>query len=112
MPSALRKRLDNIRERSGIKSREIAQLLSTTPQTVSRWDAGQATPHPKKLDRLLALDWLTEQLAQVYSADEARLWLFSRNPELAGQRPVDLIAEDRVNEVLAVIDVLQSGAYR
>jgi len=60
---------------------------------------------------LLKLDWLSDQLSAFYEPDEARLWLFSRHVELDGQRPADLIAEDRMDEVLAVIDRLHSGAY-
>lgn len=109
--SAVAKRLDSIRERGGITGREVAQLLRTTPQTVSRWRQGRVSPHPGTLDRLLKLDWLADQLAAFYEPDEARLWLFSPHSELAGERPADLIAEDRMEEVLAVIDRLQSGAY-
>lgn len=110
--SAVAKRLDSIRERGGISSREVAQLLSTTPQTVSRWRQGRASPQPDSLDRLLKLDWLADQLAAFYEPDEARLWLFSPHPDLGGRRPADLIAQDRTDQVLAVIDRLQSGAYQ
>lgn len=111
MTTAIAKKLENIRDKGGIKSREVAQLLATTPQTVSRWQSGQASPQPKSLDRLLALDWLAEQLAQFYQPDEARLWLFSPHALLGGSRPADLIVEDRTREVLRLIDQLQSSAY-
>jgi transcriptional regulator with XRE-family HTH domain len=109
--SALKNRLQNIRDKSGINSRDVAQLLQTTPQTVSRWQNGESAPHPKSLERLLALDWLVEQLSQVYRPDEAKLWLFSRHQMLAGERPVDRIADDKIEDVLQLIDQLQSGAY-
>jgi len=109
--SALRKRLENIRDKSGVTSRDVAQLLDTTPQTVSRWQSGESSPHHKSLDRLLALDWLAEQLAQFYAPDEAKLWLFSPHRLLGGQRPADRIAEGRIDDVLRLIDQLQSGAY-
>jgi len=112
MATAVAKRLDSIKERSGITSREVAQLLDTTPQTVSRWQTGRSTPRPQSLDRLLRLEWLADQLGQFYPAEEARLWLFSPHPELGGERPADRIAEDRMDEVLEIIDRLQSAAYR
>lgn len=111
MSSAIAKRLDSIQARGGISGREVAQLLKTTPQTISRWRQGKVSPHPGSLDRLLKLDWLADQLASLYEPDEARLWLFSPHAELSGERPADLIAEDRMDEVLAVIDRLHSGAY-
>lgn len=111
MTSALAVRLDSIKARGGVRAREIAQLLDTTPQTVSRWQTGRAEPQPEGLQRLLALEWLVEQLADFYPPDEARLWLFSRHTQLAGRRPADLIAEGRTEEVLAIIDQLRDGAY-
>ena len=55
--------------------------------------------------------WLAGQLAQVYPPGDARVWLFSPHRDLGGERPVDLIAEDRMDEVLAIIDRLQSASY-
>lgn len=111
MATALKQKLDSILAKGGIKQRDIAQLLDIKPQTVSRWQTGQASPQPGRLQRLLLLEWLIEQLTQFYDPSEAKLWLFSPNANLAGSRPADLIAEGRTEEVLRVIDQLQSGAY-
>jgi transcriptional regulator with XRE-family HTH domain len=111
MTSAVAARLDAIKSRAGIRSREIAQLLDTTPQTVSRWRQGRAEPQPTKLRQLLTLDWLTDQLAEFYAADEARLWLFSPHRLLGGERPADRIAGGDADAVLALIDQLRDGAY-
>lgn len=109
--SAVAKRLESIKARGGISGREVAQLLNTTPETVSRWKQGRTTPQPKALDRLLWLDWLAEQLASFYEPDEARLWLFSPHIDLEGSRPADSIAIGEIDRVLSIIDKLQSGAY-
>ena len=111
MSTAVARKLDSIKNSSGIKAREIAQLLATTPQTVSRWQTGRSSPQPQSLDRLLKLDWIGDQLATIYEPDEARLWIFSPHPDLEGLRPADLIAENRFDEVLELIDQLQSAAY-
>lgn len=109
--SALATRLDRIQQLGGISGRDVAQLLNTTPQTISRWRQGRVSPQPDALERLLKLDWLADQLAAVYTPEEAKLWLFSHHRDLDGARPADLIADERVEEVLAIIDRLQSGAY-
>ena len=111
MATAVARKLDSIRESGGIRAREIAQLLETTPQTVSRWQTGRSTPRPHSLERLLRLEWLAGQLGQVYPPDDARVWLFSPHRDLGGERPVDLITDDRMDEVLTIIDRLQSTAY-
>lgn len=111
MVTAIARKLRSIKDRGGISAREVAQLLDTTPQTVSRWQTGRASPQPTSLDRLLKLDWIADQLASLYESDEARLWLFSPHAELDGLRPADLIAAGRTDEVLEIIDRLQSAAY-
>lgn len=46
MTSAVAHRLDSIKDLAGVRSREIAELLDTTPQTVSRWQQGRVAPWP------------------------------------------------------------------
>ena len=111
MASALAIRLDTIRDRGGIKSREVAQLLDTTPQTVSRCQTGKVEPQPDRLQRLLNLDWLLSELAELYPPDEARLWLFSPHRLLGGERPADRIQQGRVDDVLALISQMRDGAF-
>ena len=111
MTSAVAIRIESIKSKGGVRSREIAQLLETTPQTISRWQTGRAEPQPEGLHRLLALEWLIQQLGDLYSPDEARLWLFSHNSALDGRRPADLIAEGKTEDVLTLIDELRDGAY-
>lgn len=109
--SAIGRRLDLIREHAGLHDREIAQLLGTTPQTVSRWRTGKAEPHRRTLDLLLSLGWLAEELAEFFSADEARLWLFSPHRLLGGKRPADRVAAGQVDDALALLAQLRDGAY-
>lgn len=111
MSTAVARRLDDLKERGGISGREVARLLNTTPQTVSRWRQGRSSPRPGSLAKLLKLDWLLDQLGAVYESDEARLWLFSPNRDLDGDSPAEAIADDRIEEVLAIVDRLRTGAY-
>ncbi len=111
MSVALARKLDEIKERAGIKSRELAQLLNTTPQTVSRWQGGRVEPQPDTLNRLLTIAWLAELLSEFYPPDEARLWLFTPNRLLQGKRPAELIQIGQLDDVLGLIDQLKSSAY-
>jgi transcriptional regulator with XRE-family HTH domain len=106
---AVAARLASIQERGGINAREVAELVGTSPATVSRWRAG-VQPEQERLRILLDLDWLIRQLADFYESDEARLWLFARHPLLHGERPFDKIKQGNIEDVLALIDQLQSGA--
>jgi transcriptional regulator with XRE-family HTH domain len=111
MASALAGRLKTIRDRGGIRSRDIAQLLNTSPETVSRWNNGKVDPQREHLNALLALEWMVDQLAVLYSPEDARLWLFSRQKLLNGDRPVDRIQSGNIDDVLSLIAQLQDGAY-
>ena len=52
-----------------------------------------------------------DRLSDFYTPDETRLWLHARHPLLNGERAIDRINEGRTEEVLAVIERLDSGAY-
>lgn len=111
MSNALATRIDRIQESSQLTAREIAQLLRTTPETISRWRGGKFDPQPKMRDSLLQLEWLVTQLSELYGPQEAHLWLFSAHKLFDGRRAVDLIEAGQVDRVLAVIAQLKDGAY-
>ena len=103
--------VETIHERAGISFRDVAQLMNTTAETVSRWRTGRVEPQPSKFKKLATLAWLAEQLAEFYEPDQAKLWLFTPQRLVAGSRPADLIEEDRLDEVLALIKQLQDGTF-
>ena len=111
MAQALAKQLTELQQRAGIRFREVAELLDTTPQTVSRWKRGKAEPQPDNLKDLLALTWLAEQLSEFYSPQEARLWLFKPHKLLNGETPAERIRAGRLEDVTALIAQLRDGAY-
>jgi len=57
------------------------------------------------------LEWIIEQLAEFYSPQEARLWLFSRQKLLDGKIPADLISDNKSEEVLSVINKLREAVF-
>jgi len=111
MPNAIAERIEIIEKSADFTAREVAQLLGTTPETISRWRGGKSEPQPKMRDSLLQLGWLVGQLAELYPPQEAHLWLFSQHKLLNGQRPVDLIENGKIEQVLKIIAQLKDGAY-
>jgi transcriptional regulator with XRE-family HTH domain len=107
-------KLEAIEQNGGITGSEIARLLDTTPETISRWRGGKTQPQQRLLEHLLYLDWLISELSELYRPEEARIWLYSPNKMLKGQRPVDLIArgdDESRDEVLRVISLLKDSAF-
>ena len=111
MAGAVAAKLDSIKDKAGIRGREVADLVGATPQTVSRWRQGRVDPQPDHLNRLLTLEWLASELAQFYEPDDARLWLYSRHRLLQGASPAERIEQGKIDDVLAIIEQLKSGAY-
>jgi transcriptional regulator with XRE-family HTH domain len=107
---AVAERLDSIQRNAGINAREVADLIRASPATISRWRGGRVQPEQDRLRLLLDLNWLTDQLADFYAPDEARLWLYARHSLLGGARPYDQIRAGHMDDVLALIDQLRSGA--
>jgi transcriptional regulator with XRE-family HTH domain len=109
--SAVAKIIDSLRERGGLKGVDVANIASVSPATVSRWTAGTALPHPKTQLIISDLRYVVDRLSELYSADETRVWLYSKHRLLDGARPIDLIHEARTDEVLGVIESLDQGSY-
>lgn len=86
-------------------------MLDTTPETVARWSAGKIDPQHERLQRLLELEFFLTELAEFYSPDEARLWLFSPHRLPGGETAAARIQAGETQDVLALLDQLRSGAY-
>jgi transcriptional regulator with XRE-family HTH domain len=111
MSGAVSKILDDLRERGGLKGMDVANIAAVSPATVSRWTAGKAFPHPKTQLIISDLRYVVDRLVEFYSPEETRLWLYSKHQLLDGERPIDLIHENRADEVLTVIESLSEGTY-
>jgi transcriptional regulator with XRE-family HTH domain len=110
-PSPIGGKLDAIQKLVGISFRDVAQMMNTTPETVSRWRQGRVEPQPSKFKKLATLAWLAEELSAFYGPEEAKLWLYSPQRLLGGATPAARIEEGRVDDVLALIKQLQDGAF-
>ncbi len=109
--NAIARKLEVIEKKGAMRSVDVANLLGTRPETVSRWNQGKAFPRPEAEKTLLEVEYLIEQLADFYEPQEARLWLFSRQKRLGGVTPAELIQKGKIDDVLAVIGQLRDGVY-
>jgi transcriptional regulator with XRE-family HTH domain len=111
MATAVTKMLDDLRDRGGLKGTDVANMTSVSPATVSRWITGKAFPQPKTQLLISELRYVVDRLAEFYTPDETRIWLYARHPLLRGERAIDLIHEGRTAEVLSVIEGLDESTY-
>jgi transcriptional regulator with XRE-family HTH domain len=111
MQGAVARYIDELREAGGLKGTDIANIADVSAATVSRWSSGKASPQPRTQLVLSDLRYIVGRLGEYYSPGEIRMWLFARHPQLAGERAIDVINAGRSEEVLGILDRLDSGAY-
>jgi DNA-binding transcriptional regulator YiaG len=111
MSSAVARKLDSLRTKGAMKNIEVANLLGTRPETVSRWNQGRAYPHPNTEKTLLELEYIIDQLSELYEPNDARLWIFSPQKLLDGSSPAALIREGHIDEVMRLVSQLRDAVY-
>lgn len=57
------------------------------------------------------LSYVVMRLSECYSHEEVRAWLYARHPQLEGRRAIDLIHDERTEDVIAILDRLDADAY-
>lgn len=111
MISALAERLGSALQRADLDHEEVARVLGTNPRTVSRWLRQEAAPRREARERLLEFLAVVERLSGVMRPEPAHDWLFSPNPLLGHEKPVDLLAQGEYRKVLGAIDALGEGVF-
>jgi transcriptional regulator with XRE-family HTH domain len=89
---------------------EVARVLGVDRSRITRWLRDEG-PDPQNQASLAALDFVVTRLRQFLSTSTAREWLLGFNAHLGNQRPIDLIANNRISEVLAAIEQTELGSY-
>lgn len=111
MPSAVARILDHLRDDGGLQGKDIANIMSVSPATVSRWSNGRAAPDLRTQTVIAELRYVVDCLAEFYTPEETRLWLHTGHQMLSGERAIDLINAGQTERVLSVIEALDAGAF-
>lgn len=111
MSGAVARMIDDLKLRGALKGMDVANIAAVSPATVTRWTTGKAFPHPKTQLLISDLRYIVDRLAELYSPEETRIWLYARHRLLDGARAIDLIHDGKADQVLAVIESLAEGTY-
>ena len=103
--------IDELEKFGGLKGADIANIAQVSKATVSSWVNGAMKPRPHMQLILSDLHYIVARLQEHYSADEIRMWLYARHPQLEGERAVDLINRDESECLLNILDRLDAEAY-
>jgi hypothetical protein len=105
-PSSYRDVIDEVR--AVLTVPEIAAVAGVSDRAVQKWAAG-SRPEAAHRDKLLDLRYAVAELSAVYQPEGVGIWLRSRQRALAGRRPLDVIREGRLDDVLPLIERLAGG---
>lgn len=111
MQGAVSRYINELHDVGGLKGVDIANITDVSKATVWRWKKGEAKPHPRTQLVLSDLYYVVGRLQEYYTADEIRTWLYARHPQLEGERAIDLINQNRSEEVLRILDRLDAEVY-
>ena len=109
--TAVSRILDHLKSDGGLQGKDVANIVAVSPATVSRWFSGKATPDLRTQTVIAELRYVVDRLSDFYEPDEIRLWLHTPHQMLNGARAIELINAGRTEDVLAVIETLDAGAY-
>ena len=109
MPVAVRDKLRAVTEDLGSQAR-VARLLGVSPSRVSRWLRTEE-PDPRNRRKLEGVEFVLGRLLDLYPRDSAVKWLQGFNAHLRNLRPVDLLADGRVSDVLRAIEAEETLAF-
>src|SRR5262245_12350852 len=81
----------------------VADVIGIHRSRITRWQRGE-DPGAEQQARLDGLEFVMARLRQTFALPTARKWLTGLNAHLGNRRPIDLIASNRIAEVIAAIE--------
>jgi transcriptional regulator with XRE-family HTH domain len=90
---------------------QVAEALGVDRAQVKRWRAGETEPGPANAERIVGLDAAVELLSGYLEPGSIPKWLMGFNARLGDRRPIDLLRQGNLSEVIAAIEALKSGSY-
>lgn len=109
VPVAVRDKVRAVSQDLGGQAR-LARILGVSPSRVSRWIQSE-DPDPSNRRKVEDVEFVLSRLLQFLDKETAIKWLQGMNAHLGDRRPIDLLANGRVAEVLEAIEAEETGAY-
>lgn len=108
-PADVTQRLERVTRVLGSDA-SVADLLEVSRAQPRRWREGQS-PDPENRDRIIGLDAVIALLSGFLSESSIPKWLTGVNAHLDNRRPISVLREGRIADVIAAIEAQKAGAY-
>lgn len=89
---------------------QVAKVLGVSRSRVSKWNKGE-NPDDINKEKISGLNYLMTLLLNHYLPETAQKWLYGLNPFLRDARPIDLINDNRIDEVIDAVRQDIAGSY-
>ncbi len=89
---------------------DLARSLGVHRSAVVRWKRGE-TPAARNWEQLVGLDTVVSLLEGFLEEGSIAKWLRGMNAHLGDRRPIDVIRQGRLSEVVAAIEAERAGAF-
>jgi len=93
----------------GVSQLDVAAVAQVSDRAVRSWRTSDI--RPSRYDRLAQLRDLVVLLSDSLTPRGVGQWLHAKNRLLDGERPVDLLANDRFDDVRGAAEAFIDGAY-
>ena len=98
-------------EQFGHNQAVIAGFFDVHRSSITRWLKGADLPNSENQIRIAALRLILMRLSSVFHPPTGQKWLQGINAHLGNNRPIDLVKQGRISEVLAAIEQADAGSY-
>jgi hypothetical protein len=89
---------------------DLARSLGVHRSAIVRWKRGEA-PAARNWEQLVGLDTVVSLLEGFLTESSIAKWLRGTNAHLGDRRPIDVIRQGRLSEVIAAIEAEKAGAF-
>ncbi len=109
MPVAVREKVRAVSQDVGGQAK-LARLIGVSPSRVSRWLLDEE-PDMENRRKVEGIEFVLSRLLDTWERETAVKWLDGFNAHLGNRRPVDLLAQGRITEVMRAVEAEETGAY-
>jgi len=104
------KELELLAENFGSQNR-LAKILDVDRSCLTRWVKQRQIPDTRNQEKIVALHHIWVKLMTIFKPATAMKWLLGINAHLSNHRPLELIQQGRIAEVLAALEQCDTVAY-
>ncbi len=90
---------------------KLAELFSTSTASVSRWFKKEDTPDPENAERIMGVAYIVYRLSNLVEPEVIDSWLHGVNDHIGHQKPIDLIRQGRLTDVINALDEFEAGGF-